>query len=69
MLVCHCHRVSDSAVSELLESGASKVGQLVRSTGAGTSCGGCLPELRRMCQQAVASRTCAVHPDAELISA
>lgn len=55
MLVCHCHRVNDAAVSELLASGASKVGHVVRSTRAGTTCGGCLPELRRMCQQAFAS--------------
>ena len=69
MLVCHCHRVSDAAVSALLENGASKVGQVVRGTRAGTSCGGCLPELRRMCQQAVARRTCDMHPDGVLATA
>lgn len=68
MLVCHCHRVSDRDVSEVLAAGASKVGQVVRSTRAGTSCGGCLPELRRMCQTATAP-ACPVHDARELISA
>lgn len=69
MLVCHCHRVSDKDVSEVLAAGASKVGQVVRSTRAGTSCGGCLPELRRMCQQTAVTSACQVHGDRELISA
>jgi bacterioferritin-associated ferredoxin len=69
VLVCHCHRVSDTAVSQLLEAGASRVGHVVRSTRAGTSCGGCLPELRRMCQEAVEARTCEAHPEGVLVSA
>lgn len=69
MLVCHCHRVSDAAVAELLDAGASRVAHLVRGTQAGTGCGGCLPELRRMCQQAAMSRTCQAHPEGVLASA
>ncbi|MCW2622986.1 MAG: hypothetical protein JWL64_2588 [Frankiales bacterium] len=56
MLVCHCNGVSDAAVAEAVSSGAVKVGQVVRSTRAGTECGGCIPELRRICREAVAAR-------------
>lgn len=66
MLVCHCHRVSQMAVDELLAGGASKVGQVVRGTRAGTACGGCLPELQRMCQQRLTARACEAHPQVAL---
>jgi bacterioferritin-associated ferredoxin len=55
MLVCHCHAVNDAAVEELVASGATRVGHVVRNTRAGTSCGGCLPELRRLCEHALAT--------------
>ena len=54
MLLCHCHRVSDSDVDRVLAAGATKVGQVVRATHAGTSCGGCIPELRRACAERAA---------------
>jgi bacterioferritin-associated ferredoxin len=56
MLVCHCNAVSDAAVAEAVSGGAVKVGQVVRSTRAGTVCGGCIPELRRLCREAVTAR-------------
>jgi bacterioferritin-associated ferredoxin len=56
MLVCQCHRVSDRHVSALVDAGASKVGQVVRGTKAGTECGGCLPQLREVCESFFAAR-------------
>lgn len=50
MLVCQCHRVSDRAVAEVVDAGAARVGHVVRGTGAGTDCGGCLPALRSLCE-------------------
>ena len=50
MVVCHCHRVSDRTVETAVDAGAARVGQVVRSTTAGTDCGGCLPALRRLCE-------------------
>lgn len=55
MLVCHCHAVNDAAVERLVASGVTRVGHVVRNTRAGTSCGGCLPELRRLCEQALST--------------
>lgn len=59
MLVCHCHRVSDQQIVEVLDAGAHRVGQVVRATRAGTDCGGCLPALRRLCEGYVAQRDAA----------
>lgn len=51
MLVCHCKRVSDRQVAEVVDTGATRVGQVVRATKAGTDCGGCLAALRQVCER------------------
>ena len=51
MLVCHCHRVSDRDAEQVLEAGATRVGQVVRATRAGTDCGSCLPTLRDLVEE------------------
>lgn len=53
MLLCHCHRVNDAAVEAVVAAGATKVGQLVRTTRAGTDCGGCIPALRAACERLI----------------
>ncbi len=49
MLVCHCHRVNDAHVGQVLSAGADGVRGVVRATRAGTDCGGCIPLLRDLC--------------------
>ena len=49
MLVCHCHRVSDARVDQVLAAGGEGVRSVVRATRAGTGCGGCIPLLRELC--------------------
>lgn len=46
MLVCHCHSVNCHRIREEARAGARTVGQIGRKTGAGTSCGGCVPAIR-----------------------
>jgi VIT1/CCC1 family predicted Fe2+/Mn2+ transporter/bacterioferritin-associated ferredoxin len=60
VLVCHCHRVNDARVDEVLSAGASGVRGVVRATRAGTGCGGCIPLLRELCARAEAP-ACEVH--------
>ena len=55
MLVCHCHRVNDARVEQVLAAGADGVRGVVRATRAGTGCGGCLPMLRELCARGSAS--------------
>ncbi|MDG2336105.1 MAG: (2Fe-2S)-binding protein [Myxococcota bacterium] len=40
-MVCQCNGVSDRTVRRVIQAGASTVGQVARSCGAGASCGGC----------------------------
>ena len=61
MLVCHCHRVNDARIDQVLTAGADGVRGVVRATRAGTGCGGCIPMLRDLCAQRADS--CALHAD------
>ena len=61
MLVCHCHRVNDVRVDQVLAAGADGVRGVVRATRAGTGCGGCIPALRELCARTGAA--CEVHRD------
>jgi assimilatory nitrate reductase catalytic subunit len=48
--VCNCLGVSESQINELLRAGAS-LASVQEQLKCGTSCGSCVPELRRMSQQ------------------
>ena len=64
MLVCHCHRVSDAQVGAVLDAGAARTLRgVAKATQAGTGCGGCLPRLRELCDEAKARRACPAHGD------
>ena len=52
MIVCSCHRVTDRDVQAACAAGARRIGAVVRATCAGTDCGGCIPQLRRVVAEA-----------------
>jgi bacterioferritin-associated ferredoxin len=64
VLVCHCHRVNDARIDQVLSAGADGVRGVVRATRAGTGCGGCLPALRELC--GTREQICRVHPEQAL---
>ena len=66
MLVCHCHRVNDARIEQVLDAGASGVPGVVRATRAGSGCGGCIPALRELCAARAAEPACALHGGAVL---
>jgi NAD(P)H-nitrite reductase large subunit len=66
VLVCHCHRVNDTRIDQVLSAGAEGVRGVVRATRAGTGCGGCLPVLRQLCATRAAEQSCQVHADEAL---
>jgi bacterioferritin-associated ferredoxin len=66
VLVCHCHRVNDSRVEQVLTAGADGVRGVVRATRAGSGCGACIPMLRELCASRAAEPTCALHDQAVL---
>ncbi|MBL0718319.1 nitrate reductase [Piscinibacter sp. Jin2] len=61
--VCNCLDVSEPAIRSTLAglpgSAAERLGGLQAALGCGTSCGSCLPELRRMVQDVACPRTAA----------
>ena len=48
MLICHCRQVSDRQIAASARSGATTVGRVGKSCGAGTECGGCVPAIRQL---------------------
>jgi bacterioferritin-associated ferredoxin len=63
VLVCHCHRVTDTRIAQTLAAGADGVRGVVRATRAGSGCGGCIPVLRQLCAERAAASSCALHAD------
>lgn len=57
MLVCHCKRVNDRTIRAAVESGAKCRGQVAKACGAGTGCGGCIPEVERIIEHTAGDRT------------
>ena len=48
MLICHCRAVSDHALQRHLAAGVCRERDLMVRSGAGSRCGGCLPQLRQL---------------------
>lgn len=51
MYVCLCRGVTDERVVEVVREGAGSVAAVGRACGAGRTCGGCRPEIRRLLSQ------------------
>ena len=52
MLICHCRQVSDRQIAEAAQLGAVTVGHVGKHCGAGTECGGCVPAIRQVLDEA-----------------
>ena len=48
MIVCHCRAVSDRVLREAVRRGHASVDAVVEQTGAGSCCGGCLPNVHEI---------------------
>jgi bacterioferritin-associated ferredoxin len=59
VLVCQCKAVSDRAIDAAVAAGARDPRSVVRSTHAGTGCGGCLSTLRALIEDALRPEPCA----------
>jgi|RhiMethySRZTD1v2_1073278.scaffolds.fasta_scaffold314198_3 bacterioferritin-associated ferredoxin len=51
MWVCHCLAVREAEILDAVAAGASNVREIARTCGAGSGCGGCRVELRRICAE------------------
>ncbi len=52
MIVCSCRLLSDREIRTAVLSGATSLDELGRRLGAGTGCGGCLPTLEDLLEEA-----------------
>ena len=52
MLLCLCHAVSDRRIRQTVRDGVTTVGEIARATRAGTGCGSCKCDLKRILHEA-----------------
>lgn len=48
MIICHCHAVNDRQIKQAVADGADTLRDLHRELKVGSTCGRCLPQVRRM---------------------
>jgi bacterioferritin-associated ferredoxin len=51
MYICHCHAVSDRTIRSEVELGALDEFDIADRCKAGTRCGSCVDEIRRLCEE------------------
>ncbi len=54
MIVCHCVSASDRTILDLIDAGASSVGEITRLCGAGRCCAPCRDEIATLLGAAAA---------------
>jgi NAD(P)H-nitrite reductase len=55
-VVCYCQNVTNGMIKKAVEEGADTLEEVQAATGAGTVCGGCLENVRRLVDQFVEER-------------
>ena len=56
MYICICHAVTDSAIHQVVNDGASSFRDLSEATGCGTQCGCCVAQAREVMNEALADQ-------------
>ncbi len=56
MIVCHCQCVSDRTIRAAIADGATNEAQVAEKCGAGTGCGGCIPAVTELLDEARCSQ-------------
>ncbi len=54
--VCYCMSVTNGMIKDAVDSGADTLEEVQEITGAGTVCGSCLDNVKRLVEQFVAER-------------
>ena len=55
-MVCSCYSVTNGMIKEAVDNGASTLEVVQDATSAGTACGACLDDVKRLVEQFVAER-------------
>lgn len=54
MVVCHCERVNDRTINQLIADAALTIDDVIAGCGAGGRCGGCRSSIERLLDDALA---------------
>ncbi len=55
-IVCYCMSVTNGMIKDAVDAGASTLEEVQAATGAGTVCGSCVDDIRRLVDQFVSER-------------
>lgn len=55
-IVCNCMSITNGMIKDAVDGGASTLEEVQDATGAGTVCGACLDDVRRLVEEFVAER-------------
>ena len=55
-IVCNCYSITNGGIKEAVDNGATTLEEVQEITGAGTICGACLDDVKRLVDEFVAER-------------
>ena len=55
-IVCNCYSITNGAIKEAVDNGATTLEAVQEATGAGTICGACLDDLQHLVDEFVAEK-------------
>ena len=55
-IVCNCYSITNGGIKEAVDNGATTLDEVMEETGAGTICGACVDDVKRLVDQFVAER-------------
>ena len=55
-IVCNCYSITNGGIKEAVDNGATTLEEVMDVTGAGTICGACVDDVKRLVDEFVAER-------------
>ena len=55
-IVCNCYSITNGGIKEAVDNGATTLDEVMEATGAGTICGACIDDVKRLVDQFVAEK-------------
>ena len=55
-IVCNCYSITNGAIKEAVDNGATTLEEVKETTGAGTICGACLDDVQRLVEEFVSEK-------------
>ena len=55
-IVCNCYSITNGGIKEAVDNGATTLDEVMEVTGAGTICGACIDDVKRLVDEFVAQK-------------